>query len=318
MSKMAIKGTLSMNNLISIFAHVKWFNNQSPPTVPGISPAEALLAVAIVVVAVGGFWFINAYLDKLGITKKLDATLKPLRNWVPTIVRVTTALLLFINVAQGYLVAPNVLYDSSSGAVLARGLFMAAAVLLLLGFLTEIGAVLLLAGYVILLSVVDPVDVLDHFEYIAVAGYLFLRGPGLWSLDHDILKRRLPLKLNEYRHLSLPVYRIGIGIGLSVLALSEKLLNFTIAQDFLNQYDWNLLSLIGLGDRWFIVVAGAMELAVGLALIFNFASRLALLIVLGLMTITAILLGIDEVYGHLFAVGIVVAVWVNDRQPNKT
>ena len=64
-------------------------------------------------------------------------------------------------------------------------------------------------------------------------------------------------------------------------------------------------------DRNFIIVAGMVELLVGLTLVLNIAPRLTTAIVAGLMTMTAILLGVDEIFGHLFVLSLVAVVWLN-------
>jgi uncharacterized membrane protein YphA (DoxX/SURF4 family) len=102
-----------------------------------------------------------------------------------------------------------------------------------------------------------------------------------------------------------------------MLAFSEKLFNVPAAQDFLNQHSWNLASFAGVSDRHFIIIAGSIELLLGLALILHKVPRLIVLVTLVTMTATALALGIEEVYGHLFAVGIVVATLVNDTKPAK-
>jgi hypothetical protein len=104
-----------------------------------------------------------------------------------------------------------------------------------------------------------------------------------------------------------------VGAALVVLSFSEKLAGIGIAEQFLEDHQWNLLRFVGVSDRSFIIIIGAIELMLGVALIVNFAPRLILLIILATMIQTALLLGIEEVYGHLFAVGIFVAIWVNDR-----
>ena len=72
------------------------------------------------------------------------------------------------------------------------------------------------------------VDVLDHFEYVGIAGYLWLRGHGAYSLDSYVNRGKLAVP--SLRRYSLSVYRVAVGIGLATLALTEKLFNVTISQ----------------------------------------------------------------------------------------
>ncbi len=299
--------------MFSNFAHVKWFLTDNPSSEPALSAADWALVVLIVVLGMGVFSYVHNWMNKKKINKQLDDKLKPMRPLVPLVVRLSTAALLIINATQGYLLAPNVLTTDSSVSDVITLLFVVAAALIGFGILTRPGVLALLAGYLLVLTEADFFDVMDHFEYVAIAGYLWLRGPGVWSIDRYLVKGKLVLA--DSRKYALDVYRIGVGVGLATLALSEKLFNVSASQDFLNQYDWNFLSAVGVSDRLFIIVAGSIELLVGLALIFNKAPRVLITVVLMLMVITALLLGIEEIYGHLFAVGAVAILWVNDQKP---
>jgi len=301
-----------MNNILS---HVKWFNNPTPGHIEALGWLEWFAVFTIVIAGLFVFRFIGIWLAQHKYTAKCDKKLSFLRPWVPLVVRLSTAALLLVNVTQGYLLAPNVLTNDSTISVAISVLFITASISLLFGVFNKAGVVALLAGYLLVLSQTDFVNVMDHFEYIAIGGYLWLRGPGKYSVDNYLAGGKLSMPSS--RKYSLPVYRIGAGITLVTLALSEKLLNLTIAQDFLNLHSWNLMAFAGISDRYFILIAGAVELLVGIALILNYAPRLLVTVVLGLMAITAVLLGIEEIYGHLFAVGLVAAIWVNDTKPSK-
>jgi len=301
--------------MLEKFAHVKWFNNPSPAHEAAFSLAELTVVAMIVIAGLFVLRFIDLWLKQKKIIAEIDKRTKPFSSWVPLIVRLSTATLLLINIAQDYLLAPNVSSSSSAISNSINIIFGVTAALLALGLFTEVAAMALLVGYLLVFKHSAAIDVLDHFEYVGIAGYLWLRGPGKHSLDNYFRKGKLAV--SKGREHSLNIYRIGVGIGLATLALSEKIFNVSAAQDFLNQYDWNIVSFAGVSDRNFILVAGAIELLVGIALILNHAPRLLVTVVLLLMITTAIVLGIDEIYGHLFAVGLVAAIWVNDQKPAK-
>ncbi len=301
--------------MLQTLAHVKWFVSPEPISEPAFNFLELVAVLSIVVIGLVIFKLIDSWLKNQKITKKLDKRLKPFQPWVPLIVRLSAALLLVINTVDGLLLAPNVVSVNSGVDNLIGGLYILAAILIALGLFTRFGAISLLIGYLLVFRQAAAVDVLDHFEYAGIAGYLWLRGPGRYSADYYL--RHGKLAMSELRTYSLDIYRIGVGVGLAFLALSEKIFNVTIAQDFLNHYDWNILSFVGLSDRYFILIAGAIELLIGVALMLNYAPRVLVIILLGIMTATAIALGINEIYGHLFAVGIVTAVLVNDQNPAR-
>lgn len=301
--------------MLNLIAHVKWFTSETFMAEPSLRSGEWFVVMILVLGGLIAFTYAGKWLEKSKANQKLDQLCSPLRPLVPLIVRLSTTLLLLINVSQEYLLAPNVADTGTTTSGVIMVLFVVAAALIGLGVMTRLGVAAMLAGYLLVYTQADFMDVLDHFEYIGIAGYLWLRGPGVYSFDRFLNGGKL--KLSAYANYSLTVYRIGIGIGLALLGLSEKLLNISVAQDFLNQYDWNLLSYVGVNDRFFIIIAGSIELVVGLALILNRASRVLITIVLLIMLTTALLLGIEEVYGHLFAVGAVAVLWVNDSQPKK-
>lgn len=298
-----------------VFSHVKWFNDVQFPEVDAFHIYEWLLIFLIVIMGLIVLKVIDTWLNKSKITAKLDKKFKPYRPWVPLVVRLSTAVLLLVNASLGYMLAPNVVSDNSGVSTIITGLFIVAAVLIALGLLTKVGVIALLVGYLLVTKQAEFIDVFDHFEYIGVAGYLWLRGPGRYSVDSYLKKGKLVMP--DIRKYSLGFYRISVGFGFTILALSEKLFNVSASQDFLNQHSWNFMSFVGFSDRYFILLIGAVELLIGIALIFNLASRLLMLSLLCIMIATALLLGVEEIYGHLFAVGVVVAVLVNDKNPAK-
>ena len=292
--------------------HVKWFVDESELVDHPLALPEILFACFMV--AVGVWVFIN--LDRLppvrAINHNLDTRLLRWRQLVPLVVRISTSLMVFININHGYLLAPNVESDNSTVSLVITVLFSAAAIMVGIGYLTRIGAGLLLGTYFLVVFKANSwVDVADHFEYIGVAGYLWYRGPGRISLDGYLgIGRPIP---PEHLNRALDVYRISVGFGLVILGLSEKLMNVAASQQFLDRFGWNIMAPLGIGDQLFIISAGAIEVVIGLALLLNLAPRVVTAIVLATMSLTAALLGPEEIYGHIFAVGIVLAIWVNDR-----
>ena len=298
----------------NILAHVKWFTSTTPTEQPGLDAGEWLIVFSVVIFGVKFFDILSKQLDKKGVTKKLNSKLSTYSSIAPLAVRLSTAAFIIINMQQGYILAPNVLNHGASISFVITSMFALAASMFIIGAYTRLAAALLASGYLLVLGIAEPVEVLEHLEYIAIAGYLWFRGPGKYSLAYYSMGK---LKLPRNARLSLPVYRVWLGAGLAVLGLSEKLLNMTAAQDFLRQHNWNFLSSVGVDDRLFIVFVGSVELTIGVSLILNKAPRVLISAVLFLMIITAWLLGIQEVYGHLFAVGAVAVLLINDLKPKN-
>jgi|GEM_PF-5791644 len=291
--------------MLPTLAHVKWFVPEDVSYTAGFDSAQWLLISLVIICGLLILKNINSWFIASGIQAKFDRYLKPYKERVPLVVRFSTALLLIINIYNGYLLAPNVTANDSLISLTITILFALAAVFIAFGILNKVGVALLLAGYSLVFTQTEAINVLEHFEYIGIAGYLLLRGPGKYTLGK--------LKTYKFQRYALNTYRISAGIALVTLALSEKLLNVAAAQNFLNQYNWNFMASLGVTDGYFILIVGSVELILGLALILNYAPRLIITVILTTMVLTASILGIEEIFGHLFAVGLVAAIWVNDK-----
>lgn len=295
-------------------AHVKWFTSEdSLPTVEALTFNEY---VGILLFAGIGLWvlkLVDQWLVKNKVHKAIDKKLKPLSKYVPDIVRYTTATLLLLNAWYSYVLAPNIVYTGNDVEVyIGAGFVLAAAMLLLGGVLIRPAAILMLLAYISTYFLDSPLDAFDHLEYVGIALYLFFVGETKSLIKG--LDTVTPSKLKPYVKLAPRLLCIFVGAGLIVLAFSEKIFALDVAQDFLNNYNWNFLESAGLSDRMFILMAGSMELLVGLSLIFNIGTRLTTLALLIIMLITGALLGFEEVLGHLFAVGVVAVIWIPHKK----
>ena len=288
-----------------MFAHVKWFVDENHVDANPLTIPEWFVVGLLLIIGVGVLWAIHRYMQKSGIEKWLDTKLKRFAKLIPYIVRYTTGILLLINAAKGLLFAPNVpTHVADIGSVLSIALAIAG-IMLIIGFKIRIAAWIILLVYGVSLFAISPIiDVLDHIEYAGIGLYLLLFGNAKYE------KRFAGKALEPYLSPT-GLLRASVGIGLMILALSEKLIGIANSTAFLQQYHWNFLFTIGVTDRNFIIVAGMVELLVGLTLVLNIAPRLTTAIVAGLMTMTAILLGVDEIFGHLFVLSLVAVVWLN-------
>lgn len=290
--------------------HVKWFSEKgvSAP-LPSLSTTEWLFIGLLIIAGVILLFLLNRLMKKPDET--LDEKLKPLRPWIPTIIRWSTAILLIGNYWQRNLYAPNINYDFSGlSSLLIAGLIIVV-VMLLLGVYTRTAGAILLTIYIMSVLIVQtPIELLDHLEYVAIGLFLLLSDTGKLSVANQLVD---PLEkiVHKFDYLAQPSLKVFSGLTLIVLAFSEKLLNMTLANDFLtNHSSWNFLSSFGLNDRNFIILAAIVEILIGLSLVLNMATRLSVLLLLLVMVLTALLLGLDEIIGHLFAVGLAFAVWV--------
>lgn len=301
--------------MVHVLAHVKWFVDEHSVVARAVQGNEliAFLVVLLAGLAIGYL----VHLRWRPTDRRLDKSLARFQPWLPTIIGVASGLSLIIYsvLSDPHVLAPN--YEGIGGFLIT--LQLAIGISWVLGLATRAGSVAMLALYVAVLSKVGPVELLDHLEMLAAAIYLGVMGRGRWALDSYI--GQLNDVWTKYRDLAFTTFRILIGVSLVSLALSEKILNVTIASTFLQTHHWNFLAGIGVTNEVFIALIGALELLFGLMIVLNWVPRLVVLAILAAMITTASVLGLGEVYGHLFAVGLVAAVWIGNepvRKPAKS
>lgn len=295
--------------MIPYLAHVKWFVDSHEVKSQRLDNSYLLIALAIVVFGLLAAVIVQRFFARYD--KSISKTLGKYSMYVPDIVRLATGLSLAIFSLNHYVLAQNSGVDASGWVLLQ--------LIVGLGWILGV-AVRPLAVSAILLYVPvivsQPIAVFEHLEVLAAAVYLFAYGGGRVTLQALIGKtdKSIAAIANSFSN----IYRILIGVSLFTLAFSEKLFAAPLAQEFLEHHHWNFLSGIGVSDLLFITIIGSLELLFGLLIILNIVPRLVVLAILGAMAATAIVLGINEVYGHLFAVGLVAFVWLNPDTKTPT
>jgi uncharacterized membrane protein YphA (DoxX/SURF4 family) len=146
-------------------------------------------------------------------------------------------------------------------------------------------------------------------ELLGIALYLAVVGRRRWSLD-GLRHRGLdePPGMNPA---AVGLLRACAGLAVVVGALTEKLLAPGVSEGFLRRYpDFNVLSGVGMSDRGFIDLAGAVELGLGLVLLSGVATRLAVLVAVVPFNVTLLFFGWEELIGHLPIYGIFLVLLV--------
>src|SRR5256885_1263862 len=96
-----------------------------------------------------------------------------------------------------------------------------------------------------------------HAEILGIAFFLFTTGRGPLAFDMALGKLNKPLApLIPY---AVPVLRVSLGIGLTVVAFTEKLWNIPMGLAFLSEHHFNFFPYIGLpsiDDTKFLLIAG--------------------------------------------------------------
>jgi hypothetical protein len=218
--------------------------------------------------------------------------------WMPFAVRLHLAVSLVGLLAGGWYLAPSMELDGFVGVVL--GVVAAVvAVLLVTGWHTREGALLLVAAGPLGMIEYGLGPVLQRVDLLGLAVFLLVAGPGRWSADFE-LRRAAEAGIAQLGQ-ALWALRMGAGIALIAVAFTEKLANPALALHFLAEQDvnFNVLRFAGVGDTEFIRIAGAVEVLFGLLVISGALPQLIVLAAGIPFNLTLYFFGLIELLGHL-------------------
>ena len=238
--------------------------------------------------------------------------------WVPLILAVHVAVPLLVYGVEGKLFSPN--HQLHGAARYLLGLLQTGAALsLLYGGFTRVGAAILAGVWFIGLVVVGVEPMLENALYLGFAGFFFLAGRGPHAVDRLLLPRLEP-SAGFVRSAIFPL-RIGVGVSLIVVAFTEKLANLPLALAFLKQFPLNFTPYLGIAmpDDWFVLCAGAVELLIGLFILFGIFPRTIIVIAWLPFNLTLTVFNWVELVGHLPFYGAlaVLLVWTPDPDDQR-
>ncbi|GAC1370143.1 MAG: hypothetical protein NVS2B12_29760 [Ktedonobacteraceae bacterium] len=282
-------------------AHEKWFTDgqKYPPQFGLLFTLPVLLMIGLACagvavlaglrVLVGG----NNRFPEIGFLRYYDRS-----NQV--ILAVQTAISL-IAVAVGLRIfAPNLVVGNNVLGFILAGAEVFVAFSFISGLLTRVGALVLL-GLVLCSFLLYPAwTVLEQSVYVGIALYLLIMGRGLVKPGPHYE----PLSaFARYWRLAPLFLRIGAGVSIAMLAFTEKLLDPELALAFLKTHpNFNVAQLIGLAwftNERFILASGAVELAIGLALISGILPKIVIFGMFVPFNLTLPFLPANELLGHL-------------------
>lgn len=251
------------------FAHVKWFvenpNAEAGVTVSGpISfqdPAALIWTAIVIVILIVGF-----FLDKVAPRppKKMVDWGERRQDQIRHFAQLLVGVPLLISAARGNIIAPHLLAGENTLIVLLALLEGLAAILLIANLLVPFASSVLVVVLVGLTPLFGSTPPMEYMNILGVAVYFILMSVGK---DHQLYK---------YRDWSIPILRVIVGITLITLGLTEKLLRPDLALQFLDNYDMNFMSAVGLNypDFLFVISAGFCEVLFGLVFLFGIVTRI--------------------------------------------
>ena len=239
-----------------------------------------------------------------------------LLTWVPLVIGVHMGVTLLVSGVSRQLFIPNlVLPLDLLGGVLGM-IEIAIALSFIYGALARPAAVALGVIWLIGTIVFGPLRLIEHTEILGIAFFIYATGRGPLAFDQALDRLNKPVaRLIPY---AVPVLRIALGIGLVVVAFTEKIWNIPMALAFLQEHHFNFFPYIGMtaiDDKTFVLIAGTVELVVGLMLLAGTYVRLVIIITLIPFNLTLPFMGWRELVGHLPTYGILalLLLWGDER-----
>jgi hypothetical protein len=242
-----------------------------------------------------------------------------LLTWIPLVIGVHMGITLMVSGVSRQLFIPNLILPLNLlGGVLGM-IEIAISLAFIYGALARPAAGALALTWLVGMIVFGPLRLLEHSEIFGIAFFLFATGRGPLAFDMALHRLHQPLpKLIPY---AVPVLRISLGIGLTLVALTEKIWNIPMGLAFLADHHFNFFPFIGLDidDKQFLLIAGTIELIVGMMLITGSYVRLVIIVTLIPFNLSLPFMGWRELVGHLPTYGILalLLLWGDEKAGEK-
>lgn len=305
-----------------VSAHEKWFHETANYGLRWdlfFRPLPLIFFGAIILVTVtAGFWWRNRQKgfvpgpENLGTT---DDRRSFLYGLIPLILGIHVAVPLLVSGVSGELFTPN---NKLPGAwMYLFGLAQTGiALAIFYGALTRLAAVALAVLWFLGIFIIGFEAMLESSMYLGFAAFFFFAGRGPISIDRLLLPKLEPTVSSMEK--AIPALRTGLGLSLIVVAFTEKFANIPLATAFLERYPLNFTAAFGIpmSNETFILCAGAVELLVGLWILFGIFPREIILIAWIPINISLTVFNWAELIGHLPIYGAfaVLIIWSVGRE----
>ncbi len=304
-----------------VSAHEKWFHETANYGLRWdlfFRPIPLIFFGAIILLTIAvGFWWRERQKgfvpgpENFGTT---DDRRSALYGLIPLILGIHVAVPLLVSGVSGELFTPN---NKLPGAWLYLfGLAQTGiALALFYGALTRLAAVALAILWFLGIFIIGLEAMLESSMYLGFAAFFFFAGRGPISIDRLLLPKLEPTISSMEK--AIPALRTGLGLSLIVVAFTEKFANIPLAMAFLERYPLNFTAAFGIqmSNETFILCAGAVELLVGLWIIFGIFPREIILIAWIPINISLTVFNWTELIGHLPIYGTfaVLIIWSTGR-----
>ena len=308
------------------YAHEKWFADAkahpthweqlvSFPQIVGVSLALAATIVLALVWRKSGGHALLPGPEALGASPDGRARFYAL---APLILGIHVGLPLLVLGINGQLFSPN---NPLAGpwlywlGVIQIGIGLS----LLYGGLARLGGAALCLLWLIGAGLVGLESMLENAHYLGFGAFFMLTGRGPYAVDRLLFPAIEPTP--QLSNLAMPCLRIGTGLGLMIVAFTEKLANPELARAFLQHHPLNFTAWLHMpmSDDIFILCAGSTELVIGLCLIFGIFPRLIVASAWVLINMSLTVFTWVELVGHLPLYGVMamLLVWTPQEEDQR-
>ena len=310
----------------AVYAHEKWFADAKAhptqweqllrfPQIVGVSVALAATIVLAILWRKGEGRALLPGPEALGATPDGRARFYAL---VPLILGIHIGVPLLVLGINGQLFSPN---NALPGpwlywlGVMQIGISLS----LVYGGLARLGGAALCLLWLIGAGVVGLESMLENAHYLGYGVFFVLTGRGPYAVDRLLFPALEPTP--RLSRLAMPCLRVGTGLGLAMVAFTEKLANPELARAFLQQHPVNFTAWlhIPMSDDLFMLCAGSAELMIGLCLIFGIFPRLIVVGAWGLINMSLTVFNWVELVGHLPLYGVMamLLVWTPEEDEQR-
>lgn len=234
----------------------------------------------------------------------------------PALLAVQAAVSLVYAAVQPALFVPNIPLQSNLGGFTIAGVELGVAFSLITG-IGEVVAALVLASLVAVAFVIRPVDAFDQVSWVGIAVVLLVVGRTVAEVrrPRPWFQRRGP----AWSARAVAILRVCTGVSIVAPALTEKVWNPAAGTAFLREYShFNVLRSLGVSDETFVLLAGVVEVIIGVLLATGLLTRV---VVLGMwlpFNIGIAFLPPQELIGHIPILGIMYLLLVHSSGDTST
>jgi uncharacterized membrane protein YphA (DoxX/SURF4 family) len=276
-----------------------------------VSPGVDLLAVLqnaadfsiFIRVSLGvlGLLILNFLFKQSRFGQKTDEYFYRLQKYGPLITRLTLSVSLFFSALSLSFLGPELSISMLFFHTGLQALLFICSGLFLIGYLTEIAAVICLTIFLLLMFQFGFYQ-FTYLNYLGEFIVLALFGSRTFSLDQKLFG---PLKrFKKYQEYETTIVRIFYGAALTFAAVTIKILHPQLSVEVVNNYNLTQFTWLFPKDPWLVaLVAVLSEITIGIFIIIGFELRLTILISLFYITLSLIYFR-EAVWPHLLLYGI--------------